>query len=130
MAQVHDLMGLGDQNDRGGKKTFSEDVLKLEICGPKQQHFSVVDVPGIFRTATKGVTTLEDAAMVKSMVHRYMENPRSVMLAVIPANVDVATQEILTMAEKVDDDGHRTLGVLTKVDSVDGGAEGQVLQLM
>lgn len=123
-------MGLSNQAGEGGTRTFSEDVLKLEVCGPEQQHFSVVDVPGIFRTATKGQTTLEDAAMVKSMVRRYMENPRSIMLAVIPANVDVATQEILTMAEEVDEDGHRTLGVLTKVDLVDSGAEGQVLQLM
>ncbi|KAH0265630.1 dynamin GTPase, partial [Aureobasidium melanogenum] len=131
MKDVHKLMGLSDSaEDNDGKSTFSEDVLKVEVTGPEQEHFSVVDVPGIFRTATKGVTTLADASMVKSMVRRYMINPRSVMLVVIPANVDIATQEILTLAEEADPEGHRTLGVLTKPDLVDPGAEAGVLQLI
>ncbi|KAH0360172.1 dynamin GTPase, partial [Aureobasidium melanogenum] len=130
MKDVHKLMGLSDSAEDDGKSTFSEDVLKVEVTGPEQEHFSVVDVPGIFRTATKGVTTLADASMVKSMVRRYMVNPRSVMLVVIPANVDIATQEILTLAEEADPDGHRTLGVLTKPDLVDPGAEAGVLQLI
>ncbi|THX71492.1 dynamin GTPase [Aureobasidium pullulans] len=131
MQEVHKLMGLADTPaDGDGKSTFSEDILKVEVSGPEQEHFSVVDVPGIFRTATKGMTTLADAAMVKSMVHRYMINPRSVMLVVIPANVDIATQEILTLAEEADPDGHRTLGVLAKPDLVDPGAEIGVMQLI
>jgi hypothetical protein len=76
------------------------------------------------------VTTNADKEMVKSMVRRYMDNPRSIMLTVVPANVDIATQEILTMAEEADEDGHRTLGVLTKPDLVDKGAEGSVLDLL
>lgn len=123
-------MGLGDQHAAGGKGTFSDDVLRLEITGPEQEHFSVVDVPGIFRKTTEGVTTKIDRDMVNAMVRRYMENPRSVMLTVIAANVDIATQEIMTMAEEVDEDGHRTLGVLTKPDLVDGGAEMPVIELI
>ena len=123
-------MGLGDQHIAGGKGTFSDDVLRLEITGPEQEHFSVVDVPGIFRKTTEGVTTKNDRDMVNAMVRSYMENPRSVMLTVIAANVDIATQEIMTMAEEVDEDGHRTLGVLTKPDLVDGGAEMPVIELI
>ena len=114
----------------GSKSTFSEDVLKLEISDPNQGHFSVVDVPGIFRNTAEGVTTKADQEMVKSMVLGYMENPRSVMLTVIPANVDVATQEILDMAQKVDPNGLRTLGVLTKPDLVDRGAEAPIIDLV
>lgn len=108
-------------------KTFSEDVLRLEISGPEQDHLSVIDILGIFKRTTSGVTTKEDMQMVKSMVQGYMENPRSVILAVIPANVDIATQEILEMAEGVDKQGERTLGVLTKPDLVDKGAENAVM---
>jgi hypothetical protein len=50
------------------------------------------------------------------MVKRYMDNPRSIMLAVVPANVDLATQEILELARESDPHGDRTLGVLTKPD--------------
>ena len=110
--------------------TFSDDVLKIEICGPKQQHLSVIDVPGIFHNTTAGVTTDADMEVVRNMVNNYMKNPRSVILAVIPANVDIATQEILKMAEKCDAKGQRTLGVLTKPDLVDRGAEHRVIDLV
>ena len=46
--------------------------------------------------------------------------------AVVPANIDITTQEIIQMAEDADPDGHRTLGVLTKPDLVDQGAEEKV----
>jgi hypothetical protein len=46
--------------------------------------------------------------------------------AVVPANIDITTQEIIQMAEDADPDGHRTLGVLTKPDLVDRGAEEKV----
>lgn len=52
------------------------------------------------------------------------------MLAVVPANVDAATQGILEMANDVDPDGDRTLGVLTKPDLVDKGAERNVLDMV
>lgn len=46
--------------------------------------------------------------------------------AVVPANVDIATQEIIQMAEDADPDRKRTLAVLTKPDLVDRGAEKHV----
>ena len=45
----------------------------------------------------------------------------------VPANVDIATQEIVQMAEDADPNGERTLGVLTKPDLVDKGVEDKVL---
>ena len=125
-------MGLSKPNEGslGKGPIFSRDVLRLEICGPFQEHLSVVDVPGIFKNVTPGVTTKEDIALVRNMVLGYMDNPRSVMLTVIPANVDVATQEIPQIAADVDPDGGRTLGVLTKPDLVDEGAEPRVIDLL
>lgn len=122
-------MGVGNPSEPG-KRTFSDDVLRIELCDPNQQHLSVVDVPGIFRRVTEGVTTQSDKSMVRDMVTSYMKNPRSVILAVIPANGDIATQEILDMAEEVDKKGQRTLGVLTKPDIVDEGAESSIIDLL
>ena len=128
--QVHELLGLGQAKDGGNKKTFADDVLKIEICGPNQEHLSIIDVPGIFKKTTPGVTTKTDMTMVRNMVTNYMRNPRSVILAVIPANVDIATQEILEMAVDVDAKGERTLGVLTKPDLVDKGAESAIISIL
>lgn len=130
MHQVHEVMGLRGQDSRDNLPTFSDDILRIEVCGPTQEHFSVVDVPGIFRVCTEGVTTEADKLAVRSMVERYMRNPRSIILAVVPANVDIATQEILTMAKEADPNGTRTVGVLTKPDLVDQGAEKGVVDLV
>lgn len=123
-----DVSQVGDTS--GQKQTFSNDVLRLEITGPDQEHLSVIDVPGIFKNTTAGLTKKSDIALVRNMVLEYMENPRSVMLAVVPANVDVATQEILELANDVDPNGDRTLGVLTKPDLVDEGTEPKVIDLV
>lgn len=117
-------------NAVSSQRTFSEDVLRLEVSGPSQEHFSVIDVPGIFKRTTQGMTTKEDIALVDQMVHGYMSNPRSVMLIVVPCNVDIATQEILERAEDLDAEGIRTLGVLTKPDLIDQGGEGAVVDLL
>jgi hypothetical protein len=81
--------------------------------------------------------------LVRQMVGKHLSNPRSIILsiyndlqfdrtplinvrAVVPANIDIATQEIIQMAEDADPNGQRTLGVLTKPDLVDRGAEDKV----
>ncbi|KAL8917694.1 MAG: hypothetical protein Q9172_005722 [Xanthocarpia lactea] len=129
LEEVQKVMGIGNVNT-GATKSFSDDVLRIEVAGPNQEHLGVVDVPGIFRKITEGVTTQIDIANVRAMAERYMDNPRSVILAVVPANVDIATQEILELAKKYDVEGDRTLGVLTKPDLVDKGAEDHVVRLV
>ncbi|KAK6810758.1 hypothetical protein RU639_013520 [Aspergillus parasiticus] len=129
MTDVHILVGLSMTRD-DGLPTFSRSVLRLEICGPNEDHLSVIDVPGIFRITTPGLTTKDDKIMVRDIVHGYMRNPRSIMLTVVPANVDIATQEIIEMARELDQDGERTLGVITKPDLVDKGAEAKIIDLI
>jgi GTP-binding protein EngB required for normal cell division len=105
-------------NTSSDLQTFSEDILKVEITGPDEEHFTVIDVPGIFYVASPPMTKETDRTMVRNMVQTYMENSRTIILAVLPANADIATQDILTMAEKADSNGVRTMGVLTKPDLV------------
>jgi len=122
-------MGLGEDS-KSGRGAFSKDVLVIEICGPNQEHFSVIDIPGIFRFSNPPFTTDADQEMVREMVRRYIQNSRSIILAVVPANVDPYTQEILKMTTEVDPEGERTLGVLTKPDLVDKGSEDKVVNLV
>ncbi|CAI7633127.1 unnamed protein product [Penicillium crustosum] len=129
MNEVHEAMGLSTSID-DGLPTFSHDILRLEIHGPHENHLSVIDVPGIFKTTTPGLTTKADIVLVRDMVLSYMRNPRSIMLAVVPANVDIATQEIIEIARELDPDGQRTLRILTKPDLVDEGAEDKIIELV
>ena len=102
----------------GSGSVFSEDVLKIEICGPFVDYLTIIDVPGIFRTPMEGVTTKADIALVRNMVEGYIKDSRTVILAVLPCNIDISNQEILTLAEEYDKKGERTLGILTKPDLV------------
>jgi Dynamin central region/Dynamin family len=111
-------MGIRSDTSSTDGSVFSEDVLKIEISGPKEDYLTLIDVPGIFRTPTEGVTTKADISLVQKMVKNYNKDSRTVILAVLPSNVDPATQEILDLAKDFDSDGERTLGVLTKPDLV------------
>ncbi|KAI1763735.1 P-loop containing nucleoside triphosphate hydrolase protein [Hypoxylon sp. FL1150] len=95
---------------------FSEHILKIEKLGPDESHFTVIDVPGIFRKETEGVTTEADIQLVMNMVKGYMKDTRTIILAIIPSNVDPATQEILKLAKNADPAMTRTMAVLTKPD--------------
>ncbi|KAG6010630.1 hypothetical protein E4U21_005128 [Claviceps maximensis] len=116
LREVNALMGIRTQDNPDGSKTFSRDVLKIEKCGPAEDYLTVIDVPGIFRNTEEGVTTESDKIMVLDMVRSYIEQDRTVILAVLPSTVDIMTQEILNLAEQYDKNGERTLGVLTKPD--------------
>ncbi|KAI1805267.1 P-loop containing nucleoside triphosphate hydrolase protein [Daldinia bambusicola] len=95
---------------------FSEHILKIEKLGPDENHFTVIDVPGIFRKETEGITTEADIELVRNMVKKYMKDPRTIILAIMPSNVDPATQEILKLAKEADPLMTRTMAVLTKPD--------------
>ncbi|KAJ4414653.1 hypothetical protein N0V85_003047 [Neurospora sp. IMI 360204] len=116
--EVNVYMKIKTDKNPEGEKTFSRDILKIEKCGPTEDYLTVIDVPGIFRLTSKGQTTESDRNLVRDMVTGFIKDKRTIILAVLPANVDVMTQEILALAEQYDPDGERTLGVLTKPDLV------------
>ena len=47
----------------------------------------------------------------------YVEDSRTIILCVIPANADISTSDGLQMARELDPAGFRTIGVITKVKS-------------
>ena len=55
------------------------------------------------------------------MAHRYVSDPRTIILCVVPANADISTSDGLQMARELDPKGLRTIGVITKIDIMDKG---------
>ena len=53
----------------------------------------------------------------------FIKNPNSIVLAVSPANSDLANSESIKMARIVDPDGSRTVGVISKIDLMDAGTD-------
>ena len=85
----------GNETRTTSNRTFSDDVLKVELSGPDYDNLSIIDIPGIFRLPRDGFTTKEDIELVKGMVRSYIKDERTIILAVLAANVDIANQEIL-----------------------------------
>jgi GTPase Era involved in 16S rRNA processing len=88
------------------------------IEGPSRPQLTLVDIPGLIRTETKGVTR-QDREMVATITDFYIQQPRTICLAVISATHDHANQPILTKVRDVDPTGERTLGIITKPDKLD-----------
>ncbi|KAI1464926.1 P-loop containing nucleoside triphosphate hydrolase protein [Daldinia caldariorum] len=115
--KAKEAMGVGI--DKG--RTFCKDILRIELSGPAQPHLTIVDLPGLFRAGNKEQST-EDAAIVQSLVLSYMRNPRSIILAVVSAQSNFALQEVTQHAREIDIRGERTLGLITKPDTLDVGS--------
>jgi hypothetical protein len=96
------------QDAEPGQTTFSDDVLKIELCRPHFENLSIIDIPGIFCTPTEEVTTKTDMVLVENMVRYHIKDERTIILAVLPAPTNIATQSILTIAEEADPEGIRT----------------------
>ena len=108
---------------RGKNASFeSEHNILIELVSPDVPDLTIIDLPGIIRTTLEGQsrTVVTD---VDSLLQRYLDQKRTIILAVIPSNVDIATVDIIERASKADPDGDRTVGVLTKPDMIGDGAE-------
>jgi len=122
-ASVVELAGKAMGLDQNGK-VFSTDVLRVEVCGPTQPHLTLVDLPGLFHAGNK-TQSEKDAASVKSLVTSYMKKSRSIILAVVSAKNDYANQIVTKYARDFDPDGDRTLGIITKPDTLHAGSDSE-----
>jgi len=81
---------------------------------------TLIDLPGLTKVAVEGQqeSIVED---IENMVRSYVEKPNSIILAISPANQDIATSDAIKLAREVDPSGERTFGVLTKIELMDKG---------
>ncbi|EEE60872.1 hypothetical protein OsJ_14527 [Oryza sativa Japonica Group] len=56
-------------------------------------------------------------------IKREIQHPSCIILAVTPANADLANSDALQLAKLADPDGSRTIGVITKLDIMDRGTD-------
>uniref|UniRef100_A0A667YE60 Interferon-induced GTP-binding protein Mx n=1 Tax=Myripristis murdjan TaxID=586833 RepID=A0A667YE60_9TELE len=116
------------QNDMAGHGAgISEDLISLSIASPDVPDLTLIDLPGIARVAVKGQPQ-DIGEKIKKMIQKFIKKQETISLVVVPSNVDIATTEALKMAQEVDPDGERTLGILTKPDLVDKGTEATVVK--
>ena len=60
---------------------------------------------------------------IRDMIFQFIGKETCWILAVTPANSDLATSDALMLAKQADPDGLRTIGVITKLDLMDEGTD-------
>uniref|UniRef100_A0A8C2X4T0 Interferon-induced GTP-binding protein Mx n=1 Tax=Cyclopterus lumpus TaxID=8103 RepID=A0A8C2X4T0_CYCLU len=108
---------------------ISDDLISLEIASPNVPDLTLIDLPGITRVAVKGQPE-NIGEQIKRLIQKFITKQETISLVVVPSNVDIATTEALKMAQEVDPNGDRTLGILTKPDLVDKGTEESVVEIV
>ena len=103
---------------------FSKNILRVEISGQDKPKLTVVDLPGLIHSESRHQSPA-DVELISNLVQSYMKNPRSVILAVVSAKNDYANQIILKRAKEVDPEGSRTLGLITKPDTLPPGSDSE-----
>ncbi|MEW5315614.1 MAG: hypothetical protein WDW38_007029 [Sanguina aurantia] len=105
-----------------GGKVVSADPIYLTVHSVNVPNLTLVDMPGLTKVPIDG----QPASIVQElddMARMYVKGDNAIILAVSPANADLATSDALRMARDVDPSGDRTIGVLTKVDIMDRGTD-------
>ena len=103
-------------------KGVSKDPIKLKVYSPNVLDLTLIDLPGMVVNALPGQPA-DIREQIKAMIMGYIERPSCIILAVSPANADLANSDAISMAKRVDPDGKRTIGVVTKLDIMDHGTD-------
>ncbi|OII75132.1 dynamin family protein [Cryptosporidium andersoni] len=108
----------------GRNKGIVDDPIVLTIYGTQCPDLTLIDLPGITRVPLKGSDQCDNIEqLTRDMAIRYARDPRTIILAVIPANADMSTSDALQLSRRVDPKGIRTIGVITKIDLMDRGTD-------
>lgn len=114
--------------EAGGNKGVSDKQIRLKIFSPHVLDITLVDLPGITKVPV-GEQPADIEARIRTMILSYIKQPSCLILAVTPANSDLANSDALQVAQIADADGYRTIGVITKLDIMDRGTDARNLLL-
>ncbi|KAF9996298.1 hypothetical protein BGZ80_003449 [Entomortierella chlamydospora] len=97
---------------------ISEKVLEINISGPTLSPLTIIDLPGYINTTVDG----QDKSIVQT-IHtintRYIKDSRTIILAIVPADVDLNNIFVLGEAERYDRANERTIPIVTKPDTIE-----------
>ncbi|XP_077391666.1 dynamin 3a isoform X2 [Festucalex cinctus] len=106
----------------GNNKGISPIPINLRIFSPNVLNLTLVDLPGITKVPV-GDQPPDIEYQVRDMIMQYISKENCLILAVTPANMDLANSDALKLAKDVDPQGLRTIGVITMLDLMDKGTD-------
>ncbi|KOM31260.1 hypothetical protein LR48_Vigan01g081500 [Vigna angularis] len=127
-SQIRSEIQVETDREAGGNKGVSDKQIRLKIFSPNVLDITLVDLPGLTKVPV-GDQPSDIEARIRTMIMSYIKTPTCLILAVTPANSDLANSDALQMAAIADPDGNRTIGVITKLDIMDRGTDARNLLL-
>ncbi|XP_061655913.1 dynamin-1a isoform X10 [Phyllopteryx taeniolatus] len=106
----------------GANKGISPVPINLRVYSPHVLNLTLVDLPGMTKVPV-GDQPADIETQIRDMLLQFVTKDNSLMLAVSPANSDLANSDALKIAKEVDPQGMRTIGVITKLDLMDEGTD-------
>jgi dynamin 1-like protein len=78
----------------GAKKNIVDKPIILNIYSHTCPDLTLIDLPGITRIPLAGSDQPNNIEQItRAMAHRYVSDPRTIILCVIPANADMTTSD-------------------------------------
>ncbi|XP_039586155.1 dynamin-3 isoform X1 [Passer montanus] len=106
----------------GMNKGISSVPINLRIYSPHVLSLTLIDLPGITKVPV-GDQPPDIEQQIRDMIMQFISRENCLILAVTPANTDLANSDALKLAKEVDPQGLRTIGVITKLDLMDEGTD-------
>ena len=120
-AQKHILDSAGLQ--------FSRNVITVTIYDPHCLNLTILDLPGLIFAIEKK----EDAKfidLVKNLIVDTIKKPNTLIACVISCKDDMENQMINQLSRQYDPTGSRTIGILTKIDTIEHGLEQEWIKVL
>ncbi|XP_046691363.1 dynamin-2-like [Silurus meridionalis] len=117
-------MEIEAETDRitGSNKGISPIPINLRVYSPNVLNLTLIDLPGMTKVAV-GDQPVDIEHQIRDMILQFITKDSCLILAVTPANTDLANSDALKIAKEVDPQGLRTVGVITKLDLMDKGTD-------
>ncbi|XP_014885507.1 dynamin-2 isoform X2 [Poecilia latipinna] len=117
-------MEIEAETDRitGSNKGISPVPINLRVYSPNVLNLTLIDLPGMTKVAV-GDQPPDIEHQIRDMLLQFIVKESCLILAVTPANTDLANSDALKIAKEVDPQGLRTIGVITKLDLMDEGTD-------
>ncbi|XP_070780050.1 dynamin-2 isoform X3 [Enoplosus armatus] len=106
----------------GSNKGISPIPINLRVYSPNVLNLTLIDLPGMTKVAV-GDQPIDIEHQIRDMLMQFITKESCLILAVTPANTDLANSDALKIAKEVDPQGMRTIGVITKLDLMDEGTD-------
>ncbi|XP_026067067.1 dynamin-2-like isoform X5 [Carassius auratus] len=106
----------------GSNKGISPIPINLRVYSPHVLNLTLIDLPGMTKVAV-GDQPPDIEHQIRDMLLQFVTRESCLILAVTPANTDLANSDALKLSKEVDPQGLRTIGVITKLDLMDEGTD-------